>query len=323
MIVSLILKLCKIIKSDWCFVLICILIPIWGFCMLVVREIRERDNARIIREYEISRMNVDQVMKSVYLDESNKEVVPISEAMVINDRKLKQDMMKDILYDVNSSIYVEEDDVIEKVVPLSEALVMNDAATRRALIMDVLYSNPSDYISQLKEAKRNDDTEVVHYAVTALVELQKGFDLKFQDIFQRRELEPDNDKLDREYENLMERYISSGLLNGDGLRTQLINYRELLYKRIANGNDNWTTRCKLADTNLQLADINALKNDVDVMMHEWPERDSTYIYRIKLAILTNDAKKINSIFDELETADVYMSSELRSLRTFWDRGNNE
>ena len=42
---------------------------------------------------------------------------------------------------------------------------------RRELIMNVLNDNPEEYVELLKQARMNEDVEVVHYAITAMVEV--------------------------------------------------------------------------------------------------------------------------------------------------------
>ena len=68
----------------------------------------------------------------------------------------------------------------EQVVPLEDALLLNEAGVRRELIMDVLNDNPGEYMELLKKARMNDDVEVVHYAITAMVELSKDYDYRLQ-----------------------------------------------------------------------------------------------------------------------------------------------
>ena len=83
---------------------------------------------------------------------------------------------------VNEVIYknnfrsVEEND--HDIVPLEEALLINDPEKRRKLIMDILNDDPSKYIELLEKARMNEDVEVVHYAITAMVELSKDYDSK-------------------------------------------------------------------------------------------------------------------------------------------------
>lgn len=85
---------------------------------------------------------------------------------------------------VNEEIYknmfpaMEEND--RDVVPLEEALLLNDSSRRRELIMNVLNDNPGEYVELLKQARMNEDVEVVHYAITAMVELFKEYDYRLQ-----------------------------------------------------------------------------------------------------------------------------------------------
>ena len=71
---------------------------------------------------------------------------------------------------VNEEIYknmfpaMEEND--RDVVPLEEALLLNDPS-RRGTDHDVLNDNPGEYVELLKQARMNEDVEVVHYAITA------------------------------------------------------------------------------------------------------------------------------------------------------------
>ena len=68
----------------------------------------------------------------------------------------------------------------EKIVPLEEALLINKPGVRRELIMDVLNDDPEEYMDILKQARMNEDVEVVHYAITAMVELSKEYDFRLQ-----------------------------------------------------------------------------------------------------------------------------------------------
>lgn len=75
--------------------------------------------------------------------------------------------------EIHRSILMEEEPARDLIVPLQEALLINDASTRRQLIMDILYHDTGEYVDVLNKARMNDDVEVVHYATTAMVELQK------------------------------------------------------------------------------------------------------------------------------------------------------
>ena len=58
--------------------------------------------------------------------------------------------------------------------------MINEPRVRRELIMDVLNDDPEEYMDLLKQARMNEDVEVVHYAITAMVELSKEYDFRLQ-----------------------------------------------------------------------------------------------------------------------------------------------
>ncbi|WP_139225848.1 hypothetical protein [Oribacterium sp. WCC10] len=268
------------------------LIPVFGLLMLIIKCISNRYEEREADDLEVG--NPTEVLK------------------MTDDAKAMDVSAK--------SIVMDEDDVKEKVVPITEALVVNDTETRRALIIDVLYSGPEDYVKQLFEAKANGDTELVHYAATALTEIQKEFDLKFRDIMARKIEEPDNKALDTEYRKLLELYIDSGLLKGEGLKNQLLKLSGLLEQELhrADKRGKWTLINKKAQTDLRLKDIEALKSDIRYMMTDWNDREETYVYRIQGAVLERDRKLIKEIFKEIRDKGIHLSSELKSLARFWD-----
>lgn len=316
----LVLRLIRILKCEYIMLLIAFWVPVWGVLMLIYKGLNDRRIVKFNHEkyqVEVEKMKTDVTRNSVELDERKSNIVPINEALLVNDSRYREELLKDLLYEVNSSIVIDSDDVVEKVVPLQEAMLMNDSGTRRTLVMDVLYSNPSDYISQLTEAKTNEDSEVVHYAVTALVELQKEFDIKFQDLQRRMDKDPEDDALEKEYLNLQERYIFCGLLEGDGLKTQQLSYRDRLKKVIGKGNHSWMLQSKLADMDLLLQDTMSLQNDINVMTEKWPDKDEIYEYQIQLAVLRKDAEQIREIIKEIQRKEIYISSGLNDLIQFW------
>ena len=135
------------------FPIVC-LVPVWGFVSL------------LLLEFDTRRGRKEGVQTGV-------------EKLLIED-------------DTQKNILAEEDQEHRNVAPINEILAMNDSKTRRSVIMDVLYDDPGGYVEQLQEASVNDDTEVVHYAVTALIELQKEFEQKLLKLERKRKHEPDN-----------------------------------------------------------------------------------------------------------------------------------
>ena len=303
----LILRIVRVLKYDYASIFITFLIPIWGALFMVLKRHSDKHEERDRKPIDVERPTTEAEKKSIPVDEEGEEIVPLSEAMVINDEDTKRDMMLDILYNINKSIVVDDDELKEKVVPLEEALVVNDTATRRSLIIDVLYTNPSDYVSQLYEAKSNGDTEIVHYAATALAEIQKDFDLRFQELAEKKARHPKDDSIDKDYQKVLEDYIGSGLLEGDALKKQLQNYSDLLGEQLKKKETGgrWALLNKKSNADLKLKDIEALDKDIEMMAEGWPDREGLYMFKMQSAILKRD------------------SSLIRSIVKFWDAGFGE
>lgn len=318
--VVLCLRILRILKCGYINIFIAFFVPVWGMVMLIRKRYSDKHSEREGEEIDARMPTAEFEKKSIPIDQDEKDIVPLAEALAVNDSVTRRDIMMDILYSVNKSIVVENDDLKEKVVPLEEALVVNDTATRRNLIIDVLYSNPSEYVAQLNDAKENKDTEVVHYAATALAEIQKDFDLKFHDIMLRKAEDPDDEATDNEYQVLLENYIASGLLEGDALRNQLRNYSDLLDRKISRKETKgrWTLLNKKADADLKLRDAKALDKDVVLMSKRWPEHENVYMYKMQSAMLKKDSRRIREIIKEIRDKNIYLSAELRGLVQFWD-----
>ena len=70
--------------------------------------------------------------------------------------------------EIHRSILVPGNADEEQVIPLEEALLVNNPLQKRQLILSVLTEAPTSYYHLLQQARLNNDSEVVHYASTAL-----------------------------------------------------------------------------------------------------------------------------------------------------------
>lgn len=319
-LICLVLTRCSILKCGYIDVFVCLFIPVFGLASLLIRSHIYRKTERQAKALELSRLQIDDnVRKSIFVDdkENTDEVIPLSEAFVVNDPGTQRVLMKETLYDLNTKVEIDEDEMQDKVVPLQEALLMNDSHVKRELIMDVLYTNPSSYIQQLSEARSNDDPEVVHYAVTALVEIQKEFDLKFQALGKELEANPDDEVLLRKYQNLLEQYLSSGLLEGSRRDVQLRKYAEVLKKRLSKNENNLSLWIKKADADMRLQNLEDLRADAEKMISFRPENEQGYLYLLKYHAMQKNREGVMDVIKMTEKRNVYLSPEGRAELEFW------
>ena len=183
--------------------------------------------------------------------------------------------------------------------------------------MDVLYSSPESYISQLSEAKLDKDTEVVHYAVTALVEIQKDYELKLQLIAGEREKAPQDRKLLREYQHILEQYITSGLLSVSAREAKLRELSDILKERMAQEQNHWTLYNKLAGVYCLLEEPENLTAAAKEIIRMSPESENGYLFRIRSEILKNNRQGILDVIEELEEKEIHLTEEGKQMVSFW------
>ena len=116
--------------------------------------------------------------------------------------------------EIHKNILVADDEGKEAIVPLEEALLVNSPAQKRKLILSVLTDDPAGYYDLLQQARMDNDSEVVHYASTALSQITKEADLKLQKQEQRYASAPDDAAVREEYCDYLESYLESGFVQG-------------------------------------------------------------------------------------------------------------
>lgn len=224
---------------------------------------------------------------------------------------------------VYRSILVEENSAEERIVPLEEALRINKSGTRRELMMEIMYDNPNDYVELLKEARTNDDTEVVHYAVTALTELQKEYDLKFQELDYKMDQEPDNEELTDDYLELLKRYLHSGIAEGNDRRLKMQTYSDMLDKKISSQPDMLTYRKEKAEICLRLGNYGDMYHDIEYIIRRWPASEAGYLLMIQYYSLVKDREGMENIMELIRKKNIHLTPDGRQQLRFWQSGEGE
>lgn len=222
--------------------------------------------------------------------------------------------------DIHRSILMEEDPARDLMVPLQEALLMNDASTRRELMMDILYDDVGEYVEVLKNARMNDDTEVVHYATTAMVELQKDYETKLQKQKEAFALEEDAGLLD-EYIQTLEKYVESGLLEGNMLKNRRLELCGLLERKLTQrkeeGHEELPLYCKKFEQDCALGEYEDALRMADAAIRLWPQQEEGYLMKIRHGVMTKNPEQIGTVIGLLENNKVYLSPAARRTVDFW------
>ena len=193
--------------------------------------------------------------------------------------------------EIYRSIIAPKEESDRNIVPLEEVLLIDEADMRRDLIMNILNDDPENYIDMLKQARMNDDVEVVHYAITGMVELSKEYESRLQKIEYRYAKEQENQQLISEYCDFLQEYLSQGLLEGQMELVQRNQYIKLLKKKLKFKEDLHTYVC-LTENQMQMKEYEQVLKSLERMDKKW-HRNEEYWNQILRGTETGKRTKGN------------------------------
>lgn len=221
---------------------------------------------------------------------------------------------------VNEEIYKNMFQVREEndrdVVPLEEALLLNDPARRRELIMNILNDDPGEYVDLLKQARMNEDVEVVHYAITAMVELSKEYDYRLQKIEKKYMDAPDDPAVLEEYCDFLKEYLSQGFMEKQMEQIQRNQYTQLLLKQLGQKVALHTCVCLMENLMVQ-GDFVLAEKTLKIMDENWHRSEEYWIWRIKYLAERKMGKELEASLKSLKKEHIYLSSKGREALEFW------
>ena len=216
------------------------------------------------------------------------------------------------------SVTIDESKVSVNTVPIEEALVINSAKERRAIIMDVLNDNPKEYIEFLQKAGNNEDTEVVHYAVTAMVEISKENDYKLQDFERQYSANPDDVSILEQYTDFLWSCLAQNLMQG---QVELLNrelFASLIQKKLSLANPNITDFNRAVENDLKRKNFTQASVTLKEMKKLYPDSEEYYLLRINYLATLGRGNDIKSIINEIYKKNIFLSSRTKEVLAFWE-----
>lgn len=221
---------------------------------------------------------------------------------------------------INEEIYKNNVQVREKndrdIVPLEEALLINEPELRRQLIMNILNDDPARYMELLEKARLNEDVEVVHYAITAMVELSKDYDSRLQTMERTYAAAPDDPVVLDEYCDFMENYLRQGLLEKQMERMLRNQYTLLLRKKLKKNEDLHSCIC-LVDNLMELEDYAGVQEILERMDRNWHRREEFWVRKILFLAVQKNGREIRNTLKQMKEEHIYLSSQSKEVLAFW------
>lgn len=221
---------------------------------------------------------------------------------------------------VNEEIYkniiVSDTETDRRVVPLEEALLINDSSVKRGLILDVLNQSPEEYVELLRQARLNDDAEVVHYAITAMAEMSKEYDLNLQSLEAAYAADPQNEEILDEYISFLDKYLKKEMAQGQYLNMQRNQMASLLKKKLS-FRESLDLTVRLVEIELDLNQYDQAALYLDRMEERWPGQVKTKLLKIRYCAQQRMGGRIQEIIQEIKEEELYLSAEEQDFLRFW------
>ncbi len=203
-------------------------------------------------------------------------------------------------------------------VPLQDALLIDNSQMKRSVILNVLMQDANNYVKVLNEARMNEDTEVVHYATTAMMELSKEYEFRLQKFAEMYAEEPDNNELLIEYRNYIEQYVYSGMVEGQMLELHMNTYKQLLLDCIQKF-DAKEDYFSLVNCLFESDELALVRSYISKIEEKWPSDEKVWLFKFRLAYETNDTDEIRKLINETKEEGRFFSKDIRNIVAFWEK----
>jgi hypothetical protein len=206
----------------------------------------------------------------------------------------------------------------DKTVSIEEALLINSASEKRTIIMNVLDDNPREYLEFLQKASHNDDTEVVHYAVTALVEISKENDSALQEFAAYYQENPQDINMLSHYCDFLWSCLSQNLMQGqvEVMNRSLLS--QLLQKKME-ACTNLEDYSRLAKNELKLQNFDQVRDILAKMAELWPQSEEYILLNILYLTLMHRGTEMHQFISEINNSQMYLSAKVKEALAFWEK----
>jgi hypothetical protein len=202
-------------------------------------------------------------------------------------------------------------------VPIEEALILNSAREKRGIIMDVLNEDPRAYVDLLQKAGNNDDTEVVHYAVTAMVEISKENDYALQRFEAEHAANPGDLRILTEYCNFLWSCLEQDLMQG---QVEVMNrelFSQLTREKIAI-EEALEDYSRLVKNELKRKNYDDAKDLLGEMDAKWPHSEEFVLMNVQYLAAMNKGREIHEFINEIiSKGQIYLSTKTKEALAFW------
>lgn len=205
-------------------------------------------------------------------------------------------------------IPVLEKEEVSSLVPLEEALVLDDSRLCRSLMMEVI-KNPSCYTDLLRAARFNHDPEITHYASTAIMKMQRTFELEIQACMTACFNNPENECILDQYIQVVYNHIKSGFIEGTLLENQRERLDQLLDRKIKLKPEDKQAYYQKLDNCIECGHFYEAWEVVNSLQQKWPVDQDIYLQTIRVCVNSNDQLSLLKTIKRMEALTICWTRE--------------
>ncbi|HBL85282.1 MAG: hypothetical protein A2Y17_03545 [Clostridiales bacterium GWF2_38_85] len=216
------------------------------------------------------------------------------------------------------AISMTDDSSEQSVVPLEEAILINDQETRRKIMIDVLKQDPKQYVNLLQRARENDDIEVTHYASTAIMEIQREYEIQIRLAEKNYKINSNDVNTIETYIFAIRDYIHSGLMQDSLLYMQRQRYDSILTKRLEYPNTGVNLYIEAINNLIEMGIFQKANKLLDEAILKWSKNEDILLTRIKYYHLTGNAVMLKSTLSDITKSRSYLSPSTQQKLSYWN-----
>lgn len=261
---------------------LCLFMPVIGFFLVLMIHIMARNKEREERTIDVSRMKLnDEIYRTIHVEDRNDK----------------------------------------SIVPLEDALTLDDPLQRRELLLEILKDDSSRYLDALHSAQQNEDSEVVHYATTALSENLRKYEYNLRQLELAVNNTPDDAASLRDFAQELQNYLKSGMIDGQVAIARAEQYIGVL-QRLLKLEWNASDALLLFGVLLERGRTEMATALLEQMQQSWPDDKAVFFARMKLAWKQQNRAELERAITEASSGAFHLTDEEMSELAFWGKASS-
>jgi len=201
---------------------------------------------------------------------------------------------------------------------VNDALLLSDVGTRKRLILNIIKSNPEEYIATLRTALNNDDIETSHYASSAIAHMQSKLLLEVQDYVQKYDRLQAVDDFLKNFAQILDSYVNSGLVDRKGVLVYSARYKEILVSLVDKEIAEVEHFVELIKIELNEKNYKSSFEYVKTFLDRYSDTEEPYICMLKVCVESKNAEILKEAIDYVKNSKVSLSTSGLTYLRYWN-----